>query len=68
VTGRLAVRAMAVAAAEWLHHTPAIARSAYIHPTALSLAGLDPEARRERLRRAFAAAVAPFGIEVRVVV
>jgi DNA topoisomerase-1 len=49
-TGRLAVRAMAEAAAERLHNTPAIARSAYIHPSVLGLAALDPGARQERLR------------------
>ena len=47
--GRLTVRAMARAAAERLHNTPAIARSAYIHPAVLALAELDPEARRQRL-------------------
>ncbi len=48
--GRLAVRAMAEAAAERLHNTPAIARKAYIHPAVLGLAHLDPEVRRQRLR------------------
>jgi DNA topoisomerase-1 len=50
-TGRLGVRAMAEAAAERLHNTPAIARSAYIHPAVLALAELDPEERKERLLR-----------------
>jgi DNA topoisomerase-1 len=49
-TGRLAVRAMAEAAADRLHNTPAIARSAYVHPAVLGLAELDPETRLRRLR------------------
>lgn len=54
--GRLAVRSMAEAAAERLHNTPAIARSAYIHPAVLELAALDSDARRDRL-----AALGPAG-------
>lgn len=53
--GRLSVRTMAEAAAQRLHNTPAISRSAYIHPAVLELATLDPEARAERL------ALAPVG-------
>ena len=45
--GRLTVRAMAEAAAARLHNTPAISRSAYIHPAVLDLATLE---RDERIR------------------
>jgi DNA topoisomerase-1 len=48
--GRLAIRTMAEAAAERLHNTPAISRSAYIHPAVLGLAELDPDLRLRRLR------------------
>jgi DNA topoisomerase I len=50
-TGRLAIRAMAEAAAARLHNTPTIARSAYIHPAVAQLAEIDPAARADLLAR-----------------
>ncbi|HVL20345.1 MAG TPA: DNA topoisomerase IB [Amaricoccus sp.] len=44
-TGRLGIRVLAEAAAARLHNTPAISRSAYIHPTVLGLVEMPPEAR-----------------------
>lgn len=49
--GRLAIRAMAEAAAGRLHNTVAIARSAYIHPSVAALAEIDPDARTDLLAR-----------------
>jgi DNA topoisomerase-1 len=46
---KLTLRAMAEAAADRLHNTPAIARKSYIHPAVLDLAGLPPEDLRQRL-------------------
>ena len=46
---RLAVRVMAEAAAARLHNTPAISRSAYIHPAVLELATLNAAERTARL-------------------
>jgi DNA topoisomerase I len=43
--GRLGVRTMAEAAAARLYNTPAIARSAYIHPAVLGLAEMAPDER-----------------------
>ena len=48
--GRPAIKAMAQAAAELLHNTPAIARSSYIHPDIVALADA-PEALQRALRR-----------------
>lgn len=47
--GPLRVRALAEAAAARLVNTPAVSRSAYIHPRILGLAELDPDARAELL-------------------
>lgn len=47
--GKLGIRTLSEAAAAALHNTPAIARSSYIHPAVLDLAGLPPEERRELL-------------------
>jgi DNA topoisomerase-1 len=47
--GKLGIRGLSEAAAAALHNTPAIARSSYIHPAVLDLAGLPPEERRELL-------------------
>jgi DNA topoisomerase-1 len=47
--GKLGIRGLSEAAAAALHNTPAIARSSYIHPAVLDLAGLPPEDRRELL-------------------
>ncbi len=47
---RLAVRVMAEAAAARLHNTPAISRSAYIHPAVLELATLNTAERTARLQ------------------
>ena len=49
---RLAVKAMAEAAAARLHNTPAISRSSYIHPAILDLAGLPLDERRKILAKA----------------
>lgn len=46
---RLTVKAMAKAAAGCLHNTPAICRSAYIHPLVLELAAMTSSARHYRL-------------------
>ena len=43
--GPLTIRAMAEAASDRLHNTPAIARSAYIHPKVIALAELAEEDR-----------------------
>lgn len=40
---RITLRAMAEAAAERLHNTPAIARKSYIHPAVLALSDCPPE-------------------------
>jgi DNA topoisomerase-1 len=47
---KLSVRGMAEAAAARLHNTPAISRSAYIHPALLELAALPAADRIELLR------------------
>jgi DNA topoisomerase-1 len=41
--GGASIRMMAEAAAERLHNTPAVARSSYIHPDVIGLAGTVPE-------------------------
>lgn len=46
---KLTIKAMANAAAERLHNTPAIARSSYIHPKVIDLAEIDAEERLSRL-------------------
>ena len=48
--GRLSIRAMAEAAAARLHNTPAISRSAYVHPAVLELVTLEAGERRAFLR------------------
>ena len=47
---KLSIRVMADAAAARLHNTPAISRSAYIHPAVLELAALPAADRIEMLR------------------
>ncbi|MBF9035112.1 DNA topoisomerase IB [Rhodobacterales bacterium HKCCE2091] len=47
--GPLTIAAMAGAAADRLHNTPAIARSSYIHPAVLALADLDTADRAAEL-------------------
>lgn len=47
---RLALRTLTTAAAARLHNTPAIARSAYIHPAVLDLARMDAGQRLDLLR------------------
>lgn len=47
--GPLSIKAMAEAAAERLHNTPAIARKSYVHPDVVALSELDEDARRECL-------------------
>lgn len=46
---KLTLRAMAEAAADRLHNTPAIARKSYIHPAVLDLAALSPDDLAKRL-------------------
>jgi len=46
---RLTIRAMAETAAARLNNTPAVARSAYIHPAVLDLAEMQRESRLELL-------------------
>ena len=46
--GPASIKAMAEAAAERLHNTPAIARKSYIHPEVIALADLDEAARQDR--------------------
>jgi DNA topoisomerase-1 len=41
--GGASIRAMSDAAAERLHNTPTIARTSYIHPSVIALAGSEPE-------------------------
>ena len=48
--GRPAIKAMASAAAEILHNTPAIARTSYIHPDIIALAEA-PDSLRRAMRR-----------------
>ncbi|MCJ8052931.1 DNA topoisomerase IB [Shinella curvata] len=48
--GRATIKAMAMAASEVLHNTPAIARSSYIHPDIIALAE-TPEMLRIAMRR-----------------
>jgi DNA topoisomerase I len=48
--GRPTIKGMAMAAAEALHNTPAIARSSYIHPDIIALAE-TPETLRIAMRR-----------------
>ena len=48
--GRPTIKGMAMAAADLLHNTPAIARSSYIHPDVIALAD-TPEVLRTALRR-----------------
>ncbi|MEM8751988.1 MAG: DNA topoisomerase IB, partial [Pseudomonadota bacterium] len=47
--GAPTIVAMAEAAAERLHNSPAIARESYIHPRVIELAEAPPELSRERL-------------------
>lgn len=47
--GRIGIGAMTEAAAERLGNTPAIARSSYIHPAVIDLAGLTEEERLDLL-------------------
>ncbi|MEO0361045.1 MAG: DNA topoisomerase IB [Pseudomonadota bacterium] len=47
--GAPTIAAMAEAAAERLHNSPAIARESYIHPRVIELAEAPPELSRERL-------------------
>ncbi|ATI41081.1 DNA topoisomerase [Pacificitalea manganoxidans] len=44
------IKALAEAASDTLHNTPAIAKSSYIHPRVLDLAELDAEERNARLK------------------
>ncbi|RGP35954.1 DNA topoisomerase IB [Pseudotabrizicola alkalilacus] len=54
---RLTVKAMAQAASDVLHNTPAICRSSYVHPAVLELAALEPAERQRTL-----ATVLPTGL------
>lgn len=47
---QLTIKAMAEAAAERLHNTPAIARSSYIHPRVIALSELAEDQRQAELR------------------
>jgi DNA topoisomerase-1 len=51
VEGKLTLRAMAEAAADRLHNTPAIARKSYIHAAVLALAGSTAEELATRLSK-----------------
>ncbi len=50
--GRLTVKTLAEAAAARLHNTPAISKSAYIHPAILALAGMNPGQRLHLIQSA----------------
>jgi DNA topoisomerase-1 len=52
----LTIKAMSQAAADCLHNTPAVCRSAYIHPIVLDIADLNLQERYDRL-----AALSPTG-------